>query len=499
MNNTPSYNPNIQKRRRLKFGAFAVGLTVAVVALVIVVNAVFSALATKYMWYVDMTAEKLYGISDESKLLLDDYRSTQDFDIKIIFCSLEDQLREDYSTNLVHNLAKQYEEEFDFVSVEYVDIINHPEAVNPYLATSVSKPKTNSVIITDGSRSRLYNIDSFFTFDQESGDVFAFNGEYRITASIMQLAGDNPIAYFITGHGEEIDGTVMWTLFEDAGFDVRKIDLSKEDPDPAAKVMVINNPKYDFMGAEDSVNEIRKVDAFVDNFGGLMVFMDADSAPMPELDSFLAEWGIAFEEKLVRDYENSLSVDGTEIVAEYTTEGVGSSLTSTLRGLENSPKAVVNRAKPISLLYESRASGTSVRYTSSVLTTSSQRTAEAVSLTEDLPAESGIFNLMTISFDERYIQNEPHYCYVLAAGTSSFADDQYIGSRAYGNRDIIFNVMKNFSKKTVPLDLNFKVFESNELSLTKGEANRWTAFCTLFLPLVVVGVGVFVYVRRRYL
>ena len=251
MNQTPLYNTNVNKHRRLKYGAFAVGLTAAVVALIVIVNAVFSALAAKFLWYADMSREKLYTISQESIDLLDDYRETNEFHISIVFCSLEDKVKESYHSNLVLNLAKQYAEEFDFVSVEYVDIINHPEQVDKYLSTSLARPKTTSVIITDGSESRLLSIESFYTFDSETGNIFAFNGEYKITAAILQMCGDDPLAYFVTGHGEDIDGSVMWSLFEDAGFRVEKIDLSKETIDSTAMVVVINNPKYDYLGADD--------------------------------------------------------------------------------------------------------------------------------------------------------------------------------------------------------------------------------------------------------
>ena len=499
--NNPIYNQNVSKRRRLKFGAFAVGLTAAVIALVVVANAVFSALATKNMWYIDMTKEKVFGITDQTRDLLDSYRGDGQTAIEIVFCTDEDKLRANDYSNLVHNLAKQYEEEFDFVSVKYVDIINHPEAVDKYLATSVSRPKTTSVILSNGSQSRLYSLDSFYTFDQDTGSVFAFNGEYKMTSGILQLAGDNPVAYFVTGHGEQTEGTVMWSLFEEAGYDVRKIDLSRETPDDAAKVMVINNPKFDLMGADDTVNEIKKVDAFLDkNFGGLMVFLDAESGEMPELDAFLTEWGIAFRQEQVRDYEHSLSVSGTELIAEYVTEGAGASLTTSLRGLETIPKTIVNNAKPIDLLYEQKTIDGGVRNVSAVLRTSSDKSAEAFSLTDNTAAPvKGIFSLMTLTVEQRYIDNEVHSSYVLAAGTASFADDQYIGSRAYGNRDVIFNTMKAFGKKTVPLDMDFKVFESEQLLIENGDANRWTALCTLFLPVVVAGIGIYVYARRRYL
>jgi hypothetical protein len=135
-----------------------------------------------------------------------------------------------------------------------------------------------------------------------------------------------------------------------------------------------------------------------------------------------------------------------------------------------------------------------------ILQTSSNKTAEAVSLTDNSAAPvKGVYNLMTVTVDQRYIDNEAHYSYVLAAGTSTFADDKYIGSRAYGNRDIIFNVMKQFARKTTPIDIDAKVFSDTSLSLTSGQANQWTVICTLLLPAIAAGVGVYVYARRRYL
>ena len=515
MNNN-IYSDKIKKHRRLKFGAFAVGLTVTVIALVVIINAVFSALSTKFMWYKDMTKEQIYGITQQSIDLLDDYRGTNEFKISIVFCQYADQLDSVYEAKLVHNLAKQYAAEFDFVEVEYVDIINHPELVNQYLATSVSSPKTTSVYIVKHDltnpdeimkQSKIYKLESFYTFDSNTNKVFAFDGEYKITSGILQLVGDSPIAYFVTGHNEDVSqNSVMWTLFKDAGYDVREIDLSKENIDDAAKVMVINCPKSDYMGANDTVNEIKKIDNFLDNFGGLMVFMDAECGEMPELDAFLEEWGVSFGQSQIVDYENSLSVNGTELVAQYVTEGTGASLTKPLRELQYPPKAIFNKAKPISFTYDRvttdgqyfSSQGGSERYISSIFQTSS--TANALSLFDpSIPAVKGPHNLMTVTVDSRYINNEPHYSYVLAAGTSSFADDKYIGSKSYANRDVIFNIMKNFGKKSVPIDLDFKVFEDEALTITKAEANRLTVVCTVLPSLAVFVVGIIVYTRRRYL
>ena len=65
---------NLFKNRKFKYGSAAVGLTCVAVALIVIVNVIFSALSDRYRWYVDMTKEKIYGISDSSIALLDSYK-----------------------------------------------------------------------------------------------------------------------------------------------------------------------------------------------------------------------------------------------------------------------------------------------------------------------------------------------------------------------------------------------------------------------------------------
>lgn len=497
-------NSKIAKHRRLKFGALAIGLTAAVIALIVIVNAIFSALAQKYLWIIDMTDSLVFSISEQSKNILDPYRSKEDSHIDITFCMPADELDANYYSNLVHNLALQYEEEFDFVHVNYVDIINHPDGIAKYLTSSVDSPKTTSVIISDGGTdSRLIDYTAFYTYDQQTGNIFAFNGEYKYTSSMLQLLGDSPIAYFTTGHGEKIDeGKALWTLMEDAGFDVRKIDLTKDPLDKTAKLMVINNPLTDFIGDNESgTNEIKKIDDFLNNYqGGLMVFMGSETGELPELDALLAEWGIKFEPMQVIDYSNAIDVDGKMISATYTQEGTGSSITTALRELESTPKAIVKNARPITLLYERNSEYKSDRYTSTVLTTSPEKTAIANPLGEGDPVTNEQFNLMTITLDQRYIDNEAHLSFVLATGSGYFGDDEYTsGSKSYANRDIMFYAIKAFARKTVPLDLKFKVFSDTKLNITKAEANRYTALITVVPALIVAGIGIYVYTRRRYL
>lgn len=486
-------NSKIYKHRRLKYGSMAVALTAVCVALVIVLNAIVTGLTDKYRWYIDMTEEQLYSLSDTSTSILDEYQGLENFNIEIIFCMTKDRIEGNYYMNLIYSVARLFEEKYDYISIDFKDIKTHPSSVEQYRTNNNTKISEKSIIVTNGSESRLFNYENFFVYDSDTGNVFALNAEYKLTSSIVQMDGNHPIAYFVEGHGEVTEKSAMFDLFEDAGFDVRTIDLTKEDFDPEAAVCVINNPIYDYMGADATVNEIAKIDNFLDKRGNLMIFMDGSDRDYPELDELMSEWGIKFENAVIKDFQHSLSVDGTELVADYETEGTGASLTTDLRELTTRPKMIVNYARPVSLLFENHNG----RETSAILKSSAERTAEAYFYDSE-EAKNDIFNLMVLSTETTVVDNEYCYNYVLAAGTSSFADDKYIDSNSYGNRDIIFAAMKTFVKKTVPMDIDFKVFEDEGLDITMAEAYRWTAVYTLFLPVVVFAVAAVVFIRRKH-
>lgn len=507
--NTPAQTQNTKKKspkrgifsgKKFKYGSTAVIFTAVVVAAIIAANAIFYALCYNLLWYADMTAEQMYGVSDASVDLLSDL-SEDDIHIKIIFCCPQDTLESEYYQKLVHQMALAYQKTFDFVSVEYIDIITNPTAVNQYKTTAASTIKTTNVIIASDTDYRVFAIEGFYTFAESDNSVFAFNGEYKITTAILQLAYDNPIAYFTVGHGETTTSSELATLFEDAGYEVRTIDLTKEDIDPEAQIIVINGPRYDFMGAYDEVNEISKIADFLDAYGNLMVFMDANAMgtqDFPELNQFLSEWGISFGQSVLKDPYDSISADGFSLVSTYVEDGMGASLTTSLRELETIPKAIVRYSMPVGILWDSKSIDQSTRTVAPVLVSSTTTNSYSFENQDEIEA-TGSFNLMTITQDSIYIDNENYTSYVLACGTTEFTSSSYLQSNAYGNADIIFSAMKAMGREKVPIDIDFRVFEDNSLDITTEQANTWTVVYTAVLPVIVLALGITVYVQRKHL
>ena len=63
--------PSYEGERKGTHGSLAILLTAIVVAAVILLNVGFYAFATKNRWYIDMTKDKLFTLSDEVKEILE--------------------------------------------------------------------------------------------------------------------------------------------------------------------------------------------------------------------------------------------------------------------------------------------------------------------------------------------------------------------------------------------------------------------------------------------
>ena len=492
-NNNVNVNIKAARKRRLKHGGAALLLTVVVLIAVVFLNYAVGALVQAKRLYADMTKGQIYTVSDAADEIIsavgDEGRK-----FEIIFFTRFDEMGGNEYQRQVYEYCRALAEKYDFISLRYIDSIAHPEEAAPYQNSEVPDLKTTDVVVTNGEAWQVFKIDSFFTFDvNDKSTPFALNAEYRICTALMQMTYEKMLACFTVGHGETTAGGSLCELFADAGFEVRDIDLAKEDIPADTRILVINSPIYDFGGEMDAVNEITKVDRYLDGLGNVMVFEDPSvGAKLTNLAEFLEEWGIRFTPARVVDPVNGLNADGTAVSALYTAEGTGSGLTKELRSLENPPKTVLEGAMPIEVLWTTR----NQVEVSTVLT--SHSTAKAYSTADGGEAASGEMPLMTVSTHTTIGENnEAYYNYMLCVGTSKYADDRYLNGNVYGNGDIIYEAMRAFCKKPVPVDLDFKVYDDATLDITNGQAVAWAIALVLAGPVVAGIIGGAVCRRRK--
>ncbi len=489
------------KSRGLKIGSASLAFTVLFVAGIIIINAVFGVLANSMLWYIDMTGDSVFTLSDEAKEVLSDVNA----DVNIYFTQDADKLMsgEDSSPYMkyIYNTALQLEKEFSNIHVECVDIIKHPGFFEYYYNTAASDIKSTSVIIESGGEFRLQAADSFFMWDEEYTYIWGYNGEAKFAASILQVtAAEMPIAYFTSGHGERTEETssALWELYEAAGFEVRSVDLSKEELHEDGRILVVNDPIYDFAGIEggEGGNEIDKIDAFLDRHGCLMVFADSENSKnLKNLSELLGEWGIAFRSgETVVDTANSVTSDGKSIVAKYETEDtMGRSLYRDIADLASPPKTVFRNAMPLDILFEKDDKLMGSIITSTVLYSGDS----SETLKEGETVAEGALPIMTVSREEGIKDNDYIYTYVLVCGSPDFTSDEFIRSNSYANSDILVNTVRLVGREKIVADIDPKVLDETALDITTAQANRWSIAMVTVIPVVVAVVGIYICIRRK--
>ncbi len=388
-------------RKKLRFGGVAVALTAFVIAAVVLLNVLFYALATNFRWYVDMTSESLFTLSDEFKTLLNDailgeggvnadrakYNSDnglkpgdkdykEEAQVTIYFCDDPDNLEAGYYMRYVYTTALELAAEFDFIDIGYYNVVYKPSEVTKYQRTG-NVVTSNSIIVESGTEYRVFNLAAMYvTGDDDS--YWAYNGEKKLAGAILAVtAAEQPVAYVTTKHGEGYFDTALLDLLRDAGYDIRiegteyldaegniqatpSLNDKKVNPleDEDVRLVVVYNPRTDFQ--TEGVNELDRLNRFLEDNNSLMVFMGPTSPVLSSFEEWLADkWGVVFDRYsaetgdiysyMINDTSASLDSAGYAIKADYVTSGgIGHSIYSKMLDKGMSPSVYFENSMSIS-------------------------------------------------------------------------------------------------------------------------------------------------------
>ena len=500
-----------------------------------------------------------HGLTPESP----DYRD-ENVKINILFGLDEDYLMSNVDvtddsivngdlviTEYVVRMAKKLEAlDGDHFSVECVDAVREPTRFKKYLSANTDSISQDSVIIECGSEFRIRAIESFFAFSK--GSPIAYNGEKAYASSILAVTrAETPLVCYTVNHGESFpdavynpDGTVLSAPFlkivNEAGYKVQAIDLEKEEIPAECRILVIFDPKQDFVAkpfGSTARSEYDKLDDFLFARNSLMVFMNPSdfdgSEGLPELEDFLEEWGFAFHRDddgsvhQVKDSSNSILGNTSAVIADYYTAGP---IEGWSEGQKNPngtyPKVVFPNCAEIitSTRYVTQvvneedddgnvigkfeiASNSATFRTSYDLFTSKDTATTWIGNREMSQAKApdgsvDLYSLMKVTVDTRSSSEATgalsDSAFVTLCGSVDFASNEYLASKAYGNANFLLNALQMMGREPVAVGLNYVDFANYEIqSVTAEEATQYAIVLTLVPLLLAFGIGVFVLVRRK--
>ena len=543
---------DFMRSRRFRYGSMSVLITALVIAAVIIFNVIFSALASKFLWYIDLTREGIYTLSDNCiELINETFESvekrraeegvTAPLKVKIKFCDLEDNIMENTTQRYVLMTAKELVDRFpDYVEIEYINIWENPSAVEKYKSSVHTSITSTDVIVESGTEFRAYTLNKFYMTNSGSTTPWAYYGEKRFASGILAVTqAESPVAAVMTGHGEVFDDAELIYMLELAGFEIEVVDdLSTYEIPDNCRLMVSYNPTADFLAADgiSDISEISILDKFLEGENhSLMVFMSPSSPILPNLENYLALWGVQFGRhtdgvgqtfpSMVKDADNALTGDGLTFIGQYETLGLGADITSDLRNVSQPRRVVFKNAMPLFVAedYEvahalDEESGKSLTYgykdlgsgfTREVYNLFSSSTS-AVLMADgkqvDSASATSTYGLMTITRQFRATQEDNmgyayanQSSYVLACGSTEYAAEALIQSNTYGNSEVLLRALLEMGKEAVPTSLDIKPFSDTTIdTLTIKRANAYTVGLTVVPAVLIFGIGIFVIVRRKY-
>ena len=564
--------------RKLRYGGVSAVLTALIVAAIILVNVIFSALSQKLTLYVDLTPELLFTLSDECIDLIEHGDSTfedsfsplemidrmreenrvfnlengkkpgdegyrnENVKIQLIFCSEPDAWTEDLVMHYVYNTGLELEARFsDYIDVQNFNIIRNPSLVSKYKTNSSTVIGEDSVIVAldsgvnEGLRYRICPLSAFYVMDTEdpsNPEPWAYNGDKAFCSSILLVTNaESPLACFTSNHGEQANDQLARVLV-DAGYTVDAIDLSTDEIPANCRLLIIFDPKEDFLVKDgvSEIDELSKIEKHMDaNTASLMVFFSPETPTLPDLEDFLAEWGIQFDRDangnshILHDPSNSYDLAGTTLKGEYGINHPAAKITEAMRARPYPQDVVFKNAMTIShsslftpevgkadenddstaFTYSTATLNGSTRYVYDLFTAHEGAYSMANGKTAEIVKSADKPALMTVSVELHQTPENAYISlsdasYVIACGSTEFTDQALMESNAYGNTDLMLSALRTVGQEPVPVGIGFKAFADKTIdTVTTEEATRYTVILTVIPPVLALAAGIFIIVRRK--
>jgi len=486
-NKTPPKKQKFFKSRGFKYGTVATVMTALVIIVVIAVNMVFSVLTDRFSWALDFTSTGMYDISDETKQVVNSLDPSVEIEVTVFYDE----------TNYPYYLSeplKRFANLSDNIKVSYIDPEKNPSSLTQY--GNEYSVQAGAVVVKNGERIRVFNVSDYYSVDQETGAMYIYIEE-RLAAGTLYVTRDNiPVVYFLTGHGEDGYQTLM-NLIANNGADVKEINLltDKEEFSENAKLMVICNPTRDY-----SIDEIRKISDFASNdnrFGkNIMYFSSTDAVNLPNIQNYLKEWGVQFNNDIVLDTADNTFQNFQNVLLPTVTE---EEIMNTGSKISSVTTLLAPNARSITTLFDSQ----SLYKTQSVITTSDTsyaRASDAVNqdLERDPTDKSGPFDLGVLSMMYKYVNNVQVQSYLLACGSVKMIESNYFTYS--GNSEIFMQLYKlMMNEKDDTILAAQKATSSSVAAISSKQANTMMVVTVIIIPALFLILGLVIYIRRRFL
>lgn len=477
---------SIFNSRNLKYGSNSIILIVAVVAIAMLANILVGMADLK----LDLTSNKLFSLSDVTKNELKNLKQ----EVQIIGLFDDGKIGSGSEYKEVTDLLGLYAKNSN-IKIEYVDPDKNPGIIKQLDSDNTMDLQTTDFVIKSmvngiEKKKKLGYYDLFATqLDQSTFQTYktGSTAEQGFTGAIKYVTSEvTPVVYFTEGHNEiDVDSeyTNVKDYLEKNNFLVKKINLLTIDKIPDDAAMIISaSPQNDLSIAEKDLLE-----NYLKN-GGKGIFLFDFLASDPTYDQFnslLSGYNVAVNYDKVRenDQDRHLPNDEYTIVLDVPSNSI----------IPQAFNALLNNSRSISILKNTKEYIT----TTSLMSTSANALGEMVTRSrgDDLKGPLDI----AVAVENK---GEAKASKILVMGNASFISNS--AAEAFGNyynnsMAFFLQSMSWMIDKQDEIIVPEKNYEVNQIQITQLQSGIMGGVLIIVFPLLILGTGLMVFLRRRHL
>ena len=469
---------------KLRFGGYATLLIVAALAVIVVINVLVQQIPGK----LDLTKNHLFSLSPETFKVLDGLAA--DLTISMV-------ARAGNEDPTVKEILSKYAARNHHIKLQTVDPERNPGWARQY-ETNGQGPGAGSVVVASGPRFKtigqydMYNYD--YSNPNQEPTLTSLSVEQRVTSAIMYVtAAKNVTIYVLQGHGEQtLDSLGLSTAVGNENYEVKPLTLLTVPAVPAdADILLVLAPKTDISNEDDA-----KIRTYLSAGGKAELIFDLlrSDDVFPNLAGILKSYGVAVHSMVVVEgNQNSVAAGNPmylipkleyhDILAPLRTANL-----AILMPFSQSIETLALRKR--SLKIEPLLSSSDNSW--------GKRNIEKIStLAKEKGDATGPFTLAVAITDPAADQSKKDTRLIVVASARFLT--QSLSSQIPGNVDFFMNTLGWLRGKKDEITVRPKDMLTMRLGISNLQALLFSGLVVIIMPLLVLGAGFTVWIRRRHL
>lgn len=466
-------------KKSLRFGSYAFVSTIVVVAIIVIFNALMGLDFVRNRVRFDITKNKMFSLSEESINILDKL----DKDVEIIILTDE----KDFQYPEITEILNQYNVKSNGkVSRRFVDIEKDPGFIERELdPEQVKGINSGSIVVKSGEKNMVVSESDMVEYDYSYYGIPQVSGlkvEHAFTSAINNVTADyTPVVYFAQGHGEyavdehmkELKSTITAN-----GYEVRELSLGNTVPEDASVILFVS-PTTDLLA-----DEMENLITYLEKGGNAIFLMDVQrsSNELTNFNSVFGRYNLAVNNDLILEgdqlsyYEDFNIIIPTPLDTEVTTKLDPAFL-----------RLYMPNCRSISILQAEKDWIT----TKPLLVTSDKSISKNILTHEE---NRGPFILGALSENKGSGVSR-----VALIGNAQFVSDNWMNHANDNGKRYIMSALNWMQEQDDSVYIPSKSLRSQPIQLTAQ--SRFVSFISLsfLLPLLIIGFGIFVWIRRKHL